>query len=297
MDNQGNVVLKPQFEGVSDLGGGCIGYREQGREGIVDISGRIICSAQYKYILPFSDGLAVAHAGQKLGYINQTGECVVPCRLTSARQFSGGLAVIQETPLSPCGYINTAGAYQIMPQFRSASSFSEGLGAVRTEKGYGFVNPRGDFVIEPKFALVNRFSEGLSAVTNSIKTLKYGFIDRTGSFHLKPNFYGPDMHFSEGLAAVWSEKGIGFIDPTGTLKIKYQFYNTNHFSEGFCCVSFKKRGLIHYGFINKQGEMVIEPLFRLATNFQAGLAMVETKDCWGYINYAGEFVWSTNEPR
>lgn len=44
------------------------------------------------------------------------------------------------------------------------------------------------------------------------------------------------------------------------------------------------------GYINKSGEVVIEPQFRKADSFSEGLAAVEKDKQWGYINTSGNWV-------
>jgi len=47
------------------------------------------------------------------------------------------------------------------------------------------------------------------------------------------------------------------------------------------------------GFINKKGEMVIEPRFDREASFKDGLAEVEFEKSRAYINKMGEVVWRT----
>ena len=47
------------------------------------------------------------------------------------------------------------------------------------------------------------------------------------------------------------------------------------------------------GFINKDGDVVIDPQFRsiVCPGFKNGLCQVKSKGKWGYINTSGEYVW------
>jgi len=47
-----------------------------------------------------------------------------------------------------------------------------------------------------------------------------------------------------------------------------------------------------YGYINKKGQVVIEPKFQDAKEFKNGVARVKLNDRWGFINKSGDFVIS-----
>ena len=65
-----------------------------------------------------------------------------------------------------------------------------------------------------------------------------------------------------------------------------------NFSEGLA--SF--RAGPKWGFLNKRGEVVIEPVFETAVSFSDGLAIVELGGGeWGYIDKKGKFVWKSLE--
>ena len=53
------------------------------------------------------------------------------------------------------------------------------------------------------------------------------------------------------------------------------------------------RGKEKYGFINHDGDVVIEPRFTVADRFNEGLAQVHVGNEYGYINLSGEFVWES----
>jgi hypothetical protein len=52
----------------------------------------------------------------------------------------------------------------------------------------------------------------------------------------------------------------------------------------------------YWGYINKNGEMVIEPQFRRAAMFQDGLASVYIDGRWALINIKGEHIRDIDEP-
>lgn len=47
------------------------------------------------------------------------------------------------------------------------------------------------------------------------------------------------------------------------------------------------------GYINQYGEVVIEPKFRMGWDSSEGLARVNTKDGWNYIDKSGEKIFNS----
>jgi hypothetical protein len=242
------------------------------------------------------------------------------------------------------GYINRAGEVVIKPQYDSAELFSEGLAFVRypnREKplkpgettpelvlGAGFIDESGKVVLElesPFYLAGDGFFDGLTKfwTWESGRGNLYGYIDKSGTVKIKPQF-GYAYEFVEGLAAVCVDQNCGFIDKTGAFVIAAKYRVAFPFSDGFAVV-----GMNHdqVGFINKSGELVIEPQFGnligtmfseglsavaypngkfgyldnqgvlvipmqfdLALPFSEGLAAVSIKGKWGYIDKSGKFV-------
>ncbi|SMX39567.1 WG repeat-containing protein [Octadecabacter ascidiaceicola] len=79
----------------------------------------------------------------------------------------------------------------------------------------------------------------------------------------------------------------GFYDrETGDQKVPRIYERIMPFSEGLSAVRFEGK----FGFIDAQGEMVIEPQFDLAGRFRFGLAEVLVGEFVGIVNRAGEFM-------
>ena len=88
----------------------------------------------------------------------------------------------------------------------------------------------------------------------------------------------------EGLAAVEKRDRWGFVDTDGNLVVECQYDDVGNFSEGLAAVE-NDKGL--YGYIDKTGQLVIPFQFDDAKDFHEGLAAVEKDKQWGYITKAG----------
>ncbi|WP_205600163.1 MULTISPECIES: WG repeat-containing protein [Sphingobacterium] len=148
------------------------------------------------------------------------------------------------------------------------------------------------------------------AYTDTIKTI--GFVLKKGQgfwaintkgeelFKVTDFDNGPDV-VSDGLFRIENEKGLlGFADMNGNIVIPPKFKRVNPFSEGLAvvcvdCIAEQNddpkmlTGLLKgaFGFIDKKGNIAIEPQFDLASPFKDGKAKVWKKGREYYIDKKG----------
>lgn len=106
---------------------------------------------------------------------------------------------------------------------------------------------------------------------------KYGYYNTKGEIAIKPIFANA-LDFSDGLAAVLNPNSSvplwGFIDTSGNVVIDYQFSNQpGKFREGLSRVKSKDN---KYGFINKEGDLVISAkYYKAGASFYKGNLLVQ----------------------
>ncbi|WP_234859403.1 WG repeat-containing protein [Aquimarina aquimarini] len=172
------------------------------------------------------NGLCRANKDGKYGFIDYTGNVVIPFEYSNAYYLSEGLIAVVKNDL--WGYITKKGELAIPYTYISVSNFSQGLAEVSIKIGndykYGYINKKGEFVIPPKYDWSKSFSEGLAAVQiNDV----WGFIDKEGK-PLTEMKYCNVQDFENGLARVsigcrievsgncaLGRSTSGFIDRTG----------------------------------------------------------------------------------
>ena len=97
--------------------------------------------------------------------------------------------------------------------------------------------------------------------------------------------------FSEGLAAVNIKNKWGYIDREGRVVIEPQYTYAFGFTEGLAAVEVDGK----YGFIDKDGRMAIPPKYYWANSFTEGLATVQADDCFQIIDRQGSVVASLDK--
>lgn len=201
------------------------------------------------------------------------------------------------------GFIDQTGQVVIPPVYDEANEFSEGLASVWNDGHWAFIDPAGKVVfrLPADCLVVSHFSEGLALVNvggkethHSIDGGKWGYIDRFGRFAVPAQFtmprwaaynyvVSPASAFSEGLAGLWDERSgkWGFIDRTGKVVIDFRFDRVEPFSEGRAAVLVGKT----WGYIDPAGKLVVEPVYLDADRFSEGLAAVRRD-----VNTPGDYI-------
>ena len=283
-------------------------------------------------LAPGSVGLA-AETGQdrlfpvmlekKAGFINAAGTVVIPLKFAAVKEYSEGLAAVQDGITGKWGYIDRTGHYAIPPQFQGAFPFSEGLAHVRLGDGTeGHIDRTGRLVIQgssglmrdglliimekDKAIFVDRTGKALfEAPRNSwlvggglvafIQNGRMGFMNRQGQVVIPP-LYRCDVNwrhrqFEEKITPVSAmqadgKEKFGFIDKTGQVIVDFQYDWAQQFFEGLAIVF--KDG--KYGYVDTDGRVAIPLQYEGADHFSEGLAAVKVNGKWGFIDTQGRMV-------
>lgn len=295
IDETGKLIIAPRFDYALPFSEGLAFVEGKGFRGLIDRHGRTVARVD-GYVKDFHEGLAaVKPEGQGMwGYIDHSGRFVIKPQYVFADDFSEGLAGVVVN--RKYGFINKSGEMVIPPRFElrrggrhgeliiSSGRFSEGLACVRVGELHGYINRKGDFVIQPQFLRAQDFSEGLAwVVTRDEKTRianKAGWINKSGQWVVT----GVQGHsFSPGLRE--------FFGYTNQL-LDWRY------SEGLVPFIIYSGEKTLRGYMNQRGEVVIKPgEFNAAGPFVGGLARVSfyvdgyTGSGYGYIDRKGQFIW------
>ena len=130
---------------------------------------------------------------------------------------------------------------------------------------------------------------GCSKVNKGNDTYTVDYIDKDGELITSLSEQEHILYFSDDLALMQTDGKQVYIDRTGTIVLEPEKYYSNlgPFSEGLAPL---RLGL-SWGYMSKDGDLVIKPVFRAVGLFHEGLASVQPGAAgWGYINKAGKLV-------
>lgn len=298
---------------------------DNGRWGYINMKGEVVIEAKYTMnCKPFRSGMARI---DKTHFINLKGERIYPKhRVLEAREYSDGLVAVRTT--KNWGFMNRSGELVVSDVYKYITDFDNGYAVVKNKEGFfiidkmgnkqkvmnnkkkkityikrmteglapikvashwGFVNQEGEIVIETMFLGVGYFKGGVAwarAVNDKI-----GYINKEGEWVIEPIFdMAKDFDIVSRLAKVKGE-GIrdGYVNMEGKV---IQFENTRDHQRYFdgMCRDTKQMGNAKSGYLDKNGNWAIEPIFGIAGHFNEGYAAVRMKGKWGVINKKGEYI-------
>ncbi|MBO4961934.1 MAG: WG repeat-containing protein [Flavobacteriales bacterium] len=253
--------------------------------GFIDMTGNIVVPFKYDDAGHFFKGLALVKKDGKWGYVDKTGKEVIPCIYDYASDFSEGLASVEKD--GKWGYVDKTGKEIAPCIYDYASGFSEGLASVEKDGKWGFIDKTGKEIVPCIYDDAGWFSKGLARVK---KDGKWGFIDKTGK-EIVPCIYDDAGWFSEGLARVKKDGNWGFIGKTGKEVSPCIYDYAGSFTEGMARVGILSFDDLRFGFIDTTGRKVVSCEYQEASDFSEGLAAVKKyNDKWGFIDKTGKEV-------
>ncbi|MGL4562177.1 MAG: WG repeat-containing protein [Brevinema sp.] len=160
------------------------------------------------------------------------------------------------------------------------------------DKGkWGYINQEGRIVLPARYESAGFFYDGLAKISiiNERNEYLYGFINTAGKEIISPKFVAVS-EFSGGVARVQIRGKYALLLPNGSLsgpvEYDYIYPATNGVS------IFKKDS--RYGYIDNNGNIIVNALYDRVFNFQDDMALVGRKErnkmYYGFINMRGEVV-------
>jgi hypothetical protein len=230
--------------------------------------------------------------GQKWGYINHKGKFVTPVKYEDAGDFQpNGLAAVKTK--GEYGLINHYGQYIVHPQYSYINPFSDSRAVVMDDKGFKVINERGKVLTGKAYSYISNYQNerALFAGTAEDGRYLYGFLNKQGK-EVIPLKYESATDFNEDKAVVRVAEGqYELIDRKGRTLHSFSKAYVGALSDGLMAFQLEAAG--KFGFMNENGEVVIEPSFAGAQPFKDGRAIVNTDETffrYGLIDQSGRFI-------
>lgn len=286
-------------------------FCENEKYGFMDSDGEIIIEPQFDIANDFCEGLAVVGkykhkdrgasgvSDYSYGYINTLGEFVIPYKYDVADDFHEGAAVVAETNQSKRFFIDKTGKNLFDNTYQVMQKFSNGYAPVSLEtellyeshfkvKKWTFIDKTGN-ECGHDYTSVDEFIDELTFVTEN-EVQKIINTDFETVFELyKDAEYTLKNNLGSGYFEVRKDDKLGVINSKGDIIIDC-IYNNIWYNDGIFTV--RKDGVKNkFGYVYENGDIMLEPIYNLATEFSYGVAAIEVEaNNWSLINKNGEVI-------
>lgn len=306
IDSEENItdrVLIPfKYDRVTDFNEGLAIVTKNEKHAVIDKAGKEVFELPYGVpFASFYENRLAAQRYRKWGFGNKTGNIAISKELVPPTKPRAKLVKFECD--EKYGFVDKDGREVIIPKYEHIGDFDLVLAEVCIEDDdgyyqYGVINEYGEEIVPAMYESVEILNNGFIAVTGGYELL--GLYNKEGEVLFEPyyNNYEYIGSFIEGLAIVHERNGAytddgppghnfenvdyGFINEDGH-GIALGYECASNFNEGRAAV--KKNGL--WGFIDKDGNEVVEFAYDEARDFYDGMAAVCMEGKWGYIDIDG----------
>jgi len=287
IDKSGDWHIKPTFDSLGIFYNGYADSYRNGKNGIIDSKGIIIIENKYDFVGHVENDIALILLNDQFNYVDLQGQLISNKYFSDAEDFSNGLAGVQYNDNGKWGYLNKKGELQIDTLYEYISDFKNNKAEVEIDDYTFLINNRGkilDTIIEmPRkeraFTLIGYSGNG---------TL--GIVNQKGDTIMNPQ-YNSFGYVQNGKFWFNEKNKYGLADTIGTILIEPKYEYLSYFSDnGLATAKIKGK----YGYINENGDVIIDFKFQDARGFKYDLASVKFNDKWGFIDRKGDFVIEPN---
>lgn len=267
------------YEDVTAFYNGTIAVCQNGLWGIIASDGDRLLPCEYDAVSTFCDDRAFVQKGNVFTAVDQNNN-----RLVLLHEEASAIGNYAENRLALCtreGWRLATGELQLgSTVFQQLGMYAEGYAAAQVNGKWGIVNAGGkEWLLEPQFDRILCDSLGRCYSGGAVFVEKNGQVMLLVDGEPVGEVYEDAKPFADGWAAVKKNGKWGFIDRSGEMKIQPMFEDALSFSGHLAAV--KIDGL--WGYVSLYGKVVIEPVFFDVRNFYQGTAPVKTDRGWQFI--------------
>jgi hypothetical protein len=258
---------------------------EDNKWGYIDNSGELLIPYIFDNASFFTNGYALVGTENKVGFINKKGKIVIPFLYDEAESFGKETAIVATE--EKYGIIKRDGKIVLPLMFDEIFEFKQGYAVVKKDDLYGYINNRYQLVIDCRYEDASNFSDSLAKISENDY---YGFINFKGELVIPASFAWAD-NFSGGITRVKNDNDLfGLIDKKGNFLLKPEYDFIGKFNEGAAIISKNNK----FGYINNVGEIIVPIIYDYSiamsqvAGFSNDLALVQKNSKVGFVNKLGK---------
>jgi hypothetical protein len=231
--------------------------------------------------------------GVKWGYIDNKGTFGIEPKYDSAYDFGeNGIAIVKEKNLY--GIIDQLGKYVLQPKYDSINEFSEGRAAAVYKNIFKVIDENGKELTTKPYTFIGSFKEGRAVMTITDKQGKsfYGYLGREGNEAVPPKYeYVGDYNNGKAVVKI-SDNQYALIGLNGQILKTYKYAFVGDIGDGL--LAFKQSDDGKFGYMDVNGNIVMQPKYTAAQPFSKGRAIVNVSENYsngyGLIDEKGNYI-------
>ena len=193
------------------------------------------------------------------------------------------------------GLIDLSGKMVVAPRFDDIRGSATDRVTARGPEGWLLIYARDNIETAPLACdrdaeVVCDIGEGLYAMVSAEGASK--IYDPEGRFAVQCDEYMGFGVFRDGLLPIKQGGKWGVVNRDGHVVVKPVYENVANFFEGKAAVKLEDK----WGYIDRAGNLIIKPTFKVATHFSEGLAVVYIGGLFRYINADGSSAFPRGFP-
>jgi hypothetical protein len=298
IDTTGKIAISPIYDSrnVSKYGfKNGVSWVKQHKDSmyiLIDKKGKIISQKSYEDVGRFNNGICAVFNNNKMGFVNNKGEEIIPCRYIGDTEFYEELAFVCEVDNNnnKYGFINEKGK-TILPFIydkHKDSKFKNGECVVVINGKTNIIDKSGEIVFTPTASNnIKGFSNGLalSYIEKNGKIL-YGFLNRNNEWAISPQ-YDKANSFINNRAIVNKNGRYGVIDSEKNEIIPIIFDKITGNCNSLTFFSCLKNG--KYSFLDCNGRPLVNDkvnMIKIKYNNKI-FPFRDNNNKWGYLTHDG----------
>jgi hypothetical protein len=211
VNSSDQLVTQSLYDEVGFWSDGAMPVKRDGKWGYVDRNGREFIHLRFDEAYPFMSGVANSEISSEPVIINKKGEIIY-----RGAPFLQGVAderIAMINGEEKAGFLDLSGNVVIPFIYDSTGSFDEGLAPVRKGNKWGYIDKSGKLVIPFKFDEAHEFMRGLADARSGTTS---GFINRSGNFVFSLNYRGTSGFMFGDVARFWTvDDKFGYVNTSG----------------------------------------------------------------------------------
>lgn len=221
LENNGEILIDPKYDRFVNLNDEnlVIGYIKN-ETYLINLEKKIEKRIDYDNYSKESESTIMVMKNNKIGYINDSGEEIMPLKYDGGFYFSKNRDFIQLKENEEWKLLNTVTFEEKKLPYTDIGEFVEGYMVAEKNQKYGYIDGNGEEKIAFKYTIAENFKEGIGIVASPNG---YGAIDKNG-IEIIPLIYD-EVYVNKGYIYVTKDKKIGIFNKDGKEIVPIEYDN------------------------------------------------------------------------